>query len=125
MRAEKLLESLREMQEDIDRRLRLQAWHQRELQTEDLSPARRALLQKDQKRLQRQIASAYQNHAFRLKRIDRLLNRLPDRTEREALRLHYLSQMRIEDAAELLCYSERHYLRIRQKALRHLEGLLK
>lgn len=125
MKAERLLCSFRDLEEDIDRMLRLQRWHTRELESEELSPARRELLTREQKRLRASIAKGYRQHAFRLKAITRLLDRLPEKAEREALRLHYLSRMRVEDAAELLGYSERHLYRLRSRALERLDALLK
>ena len=53
----------------------------------------------------------------------RLIERLPDREERAALKLCYLSHVSAQSAAAALGCSIAEACRIRQRALMHLEGL--
>ena len=125
MKAEELLLSLRRIQENIDRKLRIKQWHLRQLNSDvPPGPARAAQLRQSSRRLSTMIAQDYKQYNIRVKSCARLINRLPDKTERDLLRCHYLSGMRLEEVAEQLNFSERHCYRLREKALDRLDALM-
>lgn len=104
--------------------LRLQAFLREEaarLMARD--PERSCLLMRQASGLTRDILRAQRERGELASRACRLIERLPDPKEREALKLCYLSRVSARTAAAALGCSTREVCRIRQRALMHLEGL--
>lgn len=118
MRAEQYLLSVKSSNDQLGKLLRLQ---------EMLSSPEFHSRPEDQKerkeQLAEQINQAYDQNRLARQRVALFINSLPERQEREILKLLYISLLRHEDAAKVLGTSLRQSYRIKRQALMHLEGM--
>ncbi len=124
MRVERFLECAGECDEQLDKLLRLQGFLREEagrLLAFDPGLAAHRMAQADE--LTRDILLIHDRYDLQVRRLRQFIERLPDQTEREVLKLCYLSRLRTEAAAGILGYSARQVYRIKQRAIMHLEGL--
>ena len=124
MKVEHYLACVGEHSEQIDKLLRLQRFLRDEasrLKTGDPQLANHRLQQASA--LTHDILETHDKFDKQAERLRRFIERLPDPTEREILKLCYLSCLNTETAAGILGYSARQAYRIKQRALMHLEGM--
>lgn len=117
------MERYGEHMREIGRLIRLQTIYQRQLDLKQ-DPAREQLIRMDSRKLETRIKRAYQEAALLLKQQEKLLGRLPDKQEKEALSLCYHKGLVTQDAADVMGYSLRQFQRIKRRGLGHLESLL-
>lgn len=124
MRVERFLESVNEHNEQIGKLVRLQSFLRGEAsRLYESDPVLSAGRLQQAQALAHDILQAYDECEKLIARVRRFIERLPDQTEREILKLCYLSHIHAETAADILGYSARHAYRIKQRALMHLEAL--
>lgn len=126
MTAQQFVETVAEYDRRLRHYLALQAWLQEQLEECDdtsLGWQTRATLASRSQELSQGIEDAYQALAQQKRKVRHLIDRLPDRDERQALTLRFVDLMPHQKAAEAMYISERHLYRIQKKALMHLEGL--
>ena len=124
MKVDHYLACVGEHSEQIDKLLRLQSFLRNEasrLKSSDPQLAAHRLQQASA--LTHDILQAHDTFDRQAERLRRFIERLPDRTEREILKLCYLSCLSTETAAGILGYSARQAYRIKQRAIMHLEGI--
>ena len=86
-------------------------------------PAPSERIARDRRLLEAQVAAAYEDNRVSRRRAQCLIDRLPDRGERQTLTLFYLKQMTADDAAHVLGMTPRQLYRVKKRALMHLDGL--
>lgn len=118
MTAEQFLKSVRHSNDQLGKLIRLQG-----VLSSLTSGEESQQQQKQQEELEQQILREYEYNSLVRHRVQNFIDRLPDKDERQILKLMYLSLMRMEDAAGVLGFSLRQCYRIKQQALMHLEGM--
>jgi len=124
LKVERYLAYAQEQNEQTGKLLRLQSFLRDEasrLMTSDPQLASHRLRQAAA--LTHDILQAHDTFDKQAERLRRFIERLPDPTEREILKLCYLSCLSTETAAGILGYSARQAYRIKQRAIMHLEGV--
>jgi len=110
--------------EQISKLLRLQDFLRNEAMQSKASDPRLATLRLRQANaLTRDIRQAHEKHDMAKDLVRRLIDKLPEETDREMFKLCYLSYLSNETAAGVLGYCARQAYRIKQRAIMHLEGL--
>lgn len=116
MSAEEYLLEIKESDRHIGELIRLQS-------TMSGLPAPSEQIAADRRLLEAQIAAAYEDNRRARRRAKNLIDRLPDRSERQTLTLFYLQQMTVDDTAHVLGLTPRQLYRVKKRALMHLDGL--
>lgn len=118
MTAEQFLKSVRNSNDQLGKLIRLQGVLSSQALDDDSQQQ-----QTQREELEQQILREYEHNHMVRQRVRKFIDRLPDKDERQILKLMYLSLMRMEDAAGVLGFSLRQCYRIKQRALMHLEGM--